>query len=306
LRQGWAKAEDKAIPVPGCILDEEQAWAAIPLIHHGRQIGIVILAAPDYRRPLDWEDFDLLRTAGNQAASSLAEALSQDALADAQRFEEFNRRFAFIVHDVKNLVSQLSLLSRNAERHADNPEFRADMVATLKGSVGKMNELLARLAPHSPARIQRIEAEPLRPILTGAIATRRRDREVQLLGDASLCALVDATALEQAVGHLVQNALDASTAAPVTVRVSGGNGTVSIAISDKGMGMDGDFIRNRLFQPFASTKPGGFGIGAFEARSLIVAMGGRLGVDSHSGKGTTFTILLPAAEPTSEPVRKRA
>ena len=306
MRQGWAKAEDKALPVPACILDEEQAWAIIPLIHHGRQIGIVILAAPDYRRPLDWEDFDLLRTAGNQAASSLAEALSQDALADAQRFEEFNRRFAFIVHDVKNLVSQLSLLSRNAERHADNPEFRADMVATLKGSVGKMNELLARLAPHSAARVQRIEAEPLRPILTGAIAARRRDREVNLLGDASLCALADATALEQAVGHLVQNALDASTAAPVTVRVSGGDGTVSIAISDKGMGMDGDFIRNRLFQPFASTKPGGFGIGAFEARSLITAMNGRISVDSRPGQGTTFTITLPAAEQAQEPKRKRA
>jgi putative PEP-CTERM system histidine kinase len=306
LRQGWAKAEDMAVPVPACILDEEQAWAVIPLIHHGRQIGIVVLAAPDYRRALDWEDFDLLRTAGHQAASSLAEALSQDALADAQRFEEFNRRFAFIVHDVKNLVSQLSLLSRNAERHADNPEFRADMIATLKGSVGKMNELLARLAPHSPARVQRIEPEALRPILTGAIALRRRDREVNLLGDASLCALADATALEQAVGHLVQNALDASSAAPVTVRVSGGDGIVSIAISDKGTGMDGDFIRNRLFQPFASTKPGGFGIGAFEARSLIAAMNGRISVDSRPGQGTTFTITLPAAEQAQEPKRKRA
>ena len=210
-------------------------------------------------------------------------------------------------------MSQLSLLSRNAERHADNPEFRADMVATLKGSVGKMNELLARLAPHSPARVQRIQAEPLRPILTGAIAARRRDREVLLLGDGSLTALADASALEQAVGHLVQNALDASTDAPVSVRIGGGfGGTVSIAVSDKGVGMDGDFIRNRLFQPFASTKSGGFGIGAFEARSLIAAMGGRLSVDSRPGQGTTFTITLPAPAPeqarlpAAEPLRKRA
>jgi putative PEP-CTERM system histidine kinase len=306
LRDGWAAPADRAIPVPACIADEEQAWGIIPLLHHERLVGIVILAAPEYRRPLDWEDFDLLRTAGNQAASSLAEALSQNALADAQRFEEFNRRFAFILHDVKNLVSQLSLLARNAERHADNPEFRADMVATLQGSVGKMNELLARLAPHSPARVQRVRPEPLRPILTGAIAARRGDREVHLLGDASLCALADATALEQAVGHLVQNALDASSAAPVTVRVGGGEGVVSIAVIDRGVGMDGDFIRNRLFQPFASTKSGGFGIGAFEARSLIAAMGGRISVDSRPGQGTTFTITLPAAEQANEPQRKRA
>jgi signal transduction histidine kinase len=92
----------------------------------------------------------------------------------------------------------------------------------------------------------------------------------------------------------------------VTVRVFPGGESVAIVIADKGVGMDSDFVRNRLFQPFSSSKRGGFGIGAFEARSLITAMGGRVGVDSSPGKGTTFTITLPAAEPASEPVRKRA
>jgi putative PEP-CTERM system histidine kinase len=306
LRRGWASARDKALPVPGWMVDDPLVWAGVPLVHQERLVGLVILAAPEYRRPLDWEDFDLLRTAGKQAASSLAEAMGQEALANAQRFEEFNRRFAFILHDIKNLVSQLSLLARNAERHADNPEFRADMVATLQSSVGKMKELLARLAPQSSARVQRIEAQALRPILADAIAARRRDREVQLLGDAGLCALVDPSALDQAVGHLLLNALDASSGTPVTVRVGSEGPNVAIAISDKGVGMDGDFIRNRLFQPFASTKPGGFGIGAFEARSLIAAMGGRLDVDSRPGAGTTFTITLPAAQAASEPLRKSA
>ncbi len=306
IRRGWANARDKALSIPKWLLDEPAVWVGIPLLHQQRLVGMVVLAAPEYRRQLDWEDFDLLRTAGDQAASSLAEALGQEALSHAQRFEEFNRRFAFILHDIKNLVSQLSLLARNAERHADNPEFRADMVATLQGSVGKMNELLARLAPHSQARVQRIEGQALRPILNAAIASRRRDREVNLLGDANVGALVDAAALEQAVGHLVQNALDASTGEPVGVRVTNEGASVSIVIADKGVGMDGDFIRNRLFQPFASTKPGGFGIGAFEAQSLITAMGGRLSVDSRPGSGSTFTILLPAAEPASEPARKRA
>jgi putative PEP-CTERM system histidine kinase len=306
LRQGWAKDADKALPVPGWMLDDKLVWVGVPLLHHQRLVGLVILAAPEYRRPLDWEDFDLLRTGGKQAASSLAEAMSQEALANAQRFEEFNRRFAFILHDIKNLVSQLSLLARNAERHADNPEFRADMVATLQSSVGKMNELLARLAPKSSARVQRVEAQPLRPILTAAIAARRRDRDVQLLGDAGLCALVDAGALEQAVEHLIQNALDASSGTPVTVRVSSDRRSTAIAVADRGVGMDGDFIRNRLFQPFASSKPGGFGIGAFEARALVTAMGGRLDVESRPGRGTTFTITLPAADTASEPERKIA
>ena len=307
LRDGWANTEDKAVPVPSGILHEPHAWAMIPLIHHERLVGIVILASPEYRRPLDWEDFDLLRTAGSQAASSLAEAHGQEALSNAQRFEEFNRRFAFIIHDVKNLVSQLSLLSRNAERHADNPEFRADMVATLKSSVEKMNDLLARLSPRSGARVQRIQAQPLRPLLTNAIAAKRGEHEVRLLGETGLWAEVDGPALEQALGHLLQNAVEAcSVTVPVTVRVTQSDGSAHISIADKGVGMDSDFLRNRLFQPFSSSKPGGFGIGAFEARSLIAAMGGRLAVDSTPGKGTTFTITLPAADAAAEPVRKRA
>jgi putative PEP-CTERM system histidine kinase len=306
LRHGWASARDKALAVPAWMTADESIWAGVPLLHQQRLVGLVLLAGPEYRRPLDWEDFDLLRTAGNQAASSLAEAMSQEALANAQRFDEFNRRFAFILHDIKNLVSQLSLLARNAERHADNPAFRADMVATLQSSVDKMKELLARLAPQSRGRVERIEAQSLRPILTEAIAAKRRDREVQLLGDASLCASVDAAALEQAVGHLLQNALDASSGTPVGIRVAADRGSVTIAIADEGVGMDGDFIRNRLFQPFASTKSGGFGIGAFEARSLITAMGGQISVDSRPGCGTTFTITLPVARAAIERSRKIA
>lgn len=304
-RRGWGANRGAGLTVPERIRDEPAAWVGIPLIHHDRLVGLVLLAAPDYRRTLDWEDFDLLRTAGRQAASSLAEAHGQQALLNAQRFEEFNRRFAFILHDVKNLVSQLSLLSRNAERHADNPEFRADMVATLKSSVGKMNELLARLAPQGRQRNERAEPTPLRDLLSATIAAMRRHHDVRLLGDTGLWALVDPLGLEQAVGHLLQNAIDASPGGqPVLVRVDRNGADVSIAIVDQGVGMDGEFIRHRLFQPFASTKRDGFGVGAFEARSLVAGMGGRLTVTSTPGRGSQFVIHLAAADVA--PLRKIA
>ncbi|MFL6767088.1 MAG: XrtA/PEP-CTERM system histidine kinase PrsK, partial [Sphingomicrobium sp.] len=222
LGGGWADARDRELDIPQPLLGEEQAWTGVPLIHDDRLVGLVLLAAPDYRRPLDWEDFDLLRAAGRQAASSLAEAHGQQALMNAQRFEDFNRRFAFILHDVKNLVSQLSLLSRNAERHADNADFRADMVATLKGSVGKMNELLARLAPTPDQRPAKPELTPIRPLVASAIAAKRRDHEVMLLGDGNLWVMADPLMLEQAIDHLVQNAVDASKPGqPVSVRMGG-------------------------------------------------------------------------------------
>ena len=302
---GWADPRDQDMGVPAALLGEEQAWTGVPLIHDDRLVGLVLLAAPDYRRPLDWEDFDLLRAAGRQAASSLAEAHGQQALSNAQRFEDFNRRFAFILHDVKNLVSQLSLLARNAERHADNAEFRTDMVATLKGSVGKMNDLLARLAPQADQRTAKLEPTELLPLVAAAIAAKRRDHDVRLLGPGDQWAMADPLSLEQAIGHLVQNAVDASTPLqPVTVRMSRTANDISIIVADQGVGMDPDFIRTRLFQPFASTKQGGFGVGAFEAKSLIAAMGGRLTVESRPGEGSSFTITLPAAR--AEPQRKSA
>ncbi|MGI8704936.1 MAG: ATP-binding protein [Sphingomicrobium sp.] len=199
------------------------------------------------------------------------------------------------------------MLTRNAERHSENAEFRVDMIATLKGSIGKMNDLLARLSPRAAARPHRVEPQPLHDILLGAIAALRAHHEFRLLGDCGQWAQVDPAALEQALGHLLQNAIEASPAdEPVTVRVSLAGDEVTIAIFDKGGGMDADFVRSQLFQPFASTKPAGFGIGAFEARALIAAMGGRIDVESRPGDGTQFTIHLTAAEPAPLKQRKIA
>ena len=60
--------------------------------------------------------------------------------------------------------------------------------------------------------------------------------------------------------------------------------------------MSPEFIRNGLFKPFVSSKNGGFGIGAFEARELIRSMGGRLDVESREGLGTRFSIHLPSID----------
>lgn len=280
------------------------AWAGVPLIHNDRLVGLVLIDHPTPRRPMDWEDFDLFRTAGIQAASYLAEAQGQEALSQARRFDEFNRRFAFIMHDIKNLVSQLSLVARNAERHAGNPEFRADMVATLQASVKKMNDLLAKLAGASGGAAEAPEPLAIRPLLDMVAETKRRQHPIEVSGDPAIAALADRERLEQALLHLVQNGIEATEGdAPVRLSCARDRAEVRIEVADSGAGMTADFVRTRLFQPFASTKPSGFGIGAFEARTLVSAMGGRLDVDSREGVGTRFTIHLPASEPAHAPQR---
>ncbi|HEY0269871.1 MAG TPA: XrtA/PEP-CTERM system histidine kinase PrsK [Sphingomonas sp.] len=294
---GPAATGDERALAPGWLIADHSIWAGVPLVHGERLTGLVLLARPAVDRRIDWEDHDLLSVAGRQVASHLAEAQGQEALAEARRFHEFNRRFAFIVHDVKNLASQLGLVARNAERHADNPAFRADMVATLRDSVQRLSDLLARLSPQQAGRADPPRAAAPMAVLETIAARMRAQHPVRLSGRPDLYALVDPARLELALGHLVQNAIEASPAdEPVWLGVERRGLEVAVTVLDRGRGMSAAFIRDGLFAPFASTKADGFGIGAFEARALVTAMGGRLEVESREGEGSRFAIVLPAVE----------
>lgn len=290
-------AQVEAAAIPAWMCARADAWVIVPLVHLDQFMGAILLARPPVDRALDWEDFDLLRIAGRQAASYLAEDRAHTALADAQRFDEFNRRFAFILHDLKNMVSQLTLVARNAERHADNPAFRADMVATLRDSSERMQALLARLSQRSvsPAETQRPVA--LDGLIDRVVASHRAGHPVRCRIEGAPVAMVQPARLATVLGHLIQNGIEASApdaAVTVTAAASAG-GSVAIEVIDQGHGMSAAFVREQLFRPFASTKPGGFGIGAHEARQLVEEMGGALHVASREGEGSTFRLLLPAA-----------
>jgi len=283
--------------VPEWLVEAEDAWALVPLIHFDRLVGCIVLARPRIMRRLDWEDFDLLRVVGQQLASYLAEQSGQQALMDASRFDEFNRRMAFVMHDIKNLASQLSLLAANAQKHADNPDFRKDMLVTLHKSSEKLNALLARLGRYGSGPV-----DAIKPVNLAVIANDLEKRFAQahpmvVNATEDVSVLAHTEALEQALIHLVQNAIDASDPkAPVTInaRMDALKGTIEIV--DAGCGMTPEFVRSGLFKPFVSSKQGGFGIGAFEAREMIKAMGGRLQVESREGVGTRFIVVFPVPE----------
>jgi putative PEP-CTERM system histidine kinase len=293
MRAGRAESVPAAA-IPAWLTENPNAWALVPLLHYERLVGVVVLSRPPVTRMLDWEDFDLLRVIGRQLASYLAEQTSQDALGEAQRFDEFNRRIAFVMHDIKNLASQLSLLARNAEKHADKPEFRADMIITLRNSTDKLQGLLNRLGRYgTQGHGQQAQVEV--DTLLQRVARQHEGRhEVVVLQRETCSVMGDAEALEQALVHLVQNAIDASAPnAPVFLDMRSDGGSAVIEVIDSGTGMSPEFIRTRLFRPFHSSKQGGFGIGAFEARELVRAMGGRLDVESREGIGTRFLVRLP-------------
>lgn len=295
VRSGHGVGEGYA-DVPDWLLDHPRAWALIPLVHYERLVGMVVLARPQMVRKFDWEDFDLLRVIGQQVASYLAENASQEALAESARFEDFHRRIAFVMHDIKNLASQFSLLARNAELHAEKPAFRADMLVTLRNSSDKLNALLARLSRYGTGAVEKMEQVAAAEVLGVVMDRFRANHQVVLAETCDVTITASRHSLEQVLMHLVQNAIDASRAdSPVFVTLTLDGLHARFEVLDSGSGMSADFVRNRLFKPFVSTKTGGFGIGAFEARELVRAMRGRLDVESREGLGSRFVVRLPLA-----------
>lgn len=289
-------------PLPAWMHGIPGLWLVVPLALHGRLFGFVALASPRTPVTLNWEVFDLLRLAGSQAASCLAHGEVAERLGVARQFESFNRMSTFVVHDLKNLLSQHSLLLANAERHKDNPEFQEDMLATLAHSVQKMTGLLQRLSRGEGS--EPAAALPLADVLRRAVQAYAgaRPQPVLEIADGTLCAQADGQRLERTLGHLLQNAVEATPPdGSIVLRLARRDDCAVIEVRDTGAGMSDAFLRERLFRPFVTTKNAGMGIGVYESREYVREAGGRLEVESRPGAGTVFRIVLPLRQPSLTP-----
>lgn len=293
---------------PGWIIENARIWLVVPLIYRDSVQAFLVLGDPRVRRGLDWEDFDLLRTVGHQAASYLAEQQAMNELSDARRLEEFNRRSAFIVHDIKNIVSQMSLMMQNAQRFGDNPEFQKDMLATVGNSVARMKELLERFKAAQEEQAQEAADQASLSEIIRQVADNWRkqkaDMRVEINGTVAMP--VDRENMISVLDHLLQNAIEAAGAdGTVLLRQTLKDNEVFIEIEDDGPGMDQEFVEAHLFRPLKSEKESGYGLGAYQTRQLVREMGGRLEVSSEVGRGTTMRVILPVGTEESWPLRKR-
>lgn len=277
------------------------AWLLVPLFHDGALCGLLLLQQPRAPREINWEDRDLLKTAATQAASYLALAEASAALASARQFEAFNRLSAYVVHDLKNVVGQLSLVTANAKRFGQNPAFMADAMGTVENAVGKMQKMLAQLRQGRQLQ-QSATAVRLLPVVEEVLRHRGKERPVPELLPGHECEGVSVVAERERLGavieHVVQNAQEATAADGwVRLRLALSGQYVLLEIEDNGCGMDERFIRDRLFKPFDTTKGNaGMGIGAYECREFLRAIGGDVQVSSTPGAGTLFRLQMPKAE----------
>ncbi|NIR32685.1 MAG: PEP-CTERM system histidine kinase PrsK [Gammaproteobacteria bacterium] len=288
---------------PDCFDALRDPWLVVPLLQHNELLGFVVLARSRTLRDLNWEDMDLLKTLGREAASYLAVLRLSQELGEARQVEAFNRLSAYVVHDLKNLVAQLSLVVSNAKKHRDNPDFMRDAIDTVDNATRKMNRLLEdlRKGRADGAGREHVELVSLLEEVRAAHGSRKPvpalDCTEEILG---VC--TDHDRLAAVLGHIVQNAQEATPpGGKVTISLRRDGTWALIEIQDTGKGMDAGFIAERLFRPFDTTKGNaGMGIGAYQSREFVRAEGGDIEVQSEPGKGTTFRLRLPVAV-TREP-----
>jgi putative PEP-CTERM system histidine kinase len=283
-----------------------EAWLVVPFRYRSSVAGFALINQPRSERKLNWEDKDLISLVALQLAAYLVQQETAQALMDARQLEQFNKRFAFILHDTKNAIGQLTLLVRNAEQFGHEEEFRKDMIATLRNSVEKLQALLASLtggpvAGAAPAATP--ASVDLEKIAAGFAQERLRmgfNLQVETDGPA-VARLGDSRAFIGVLEHVVANALEATPpGTPVSLRIAHSGDSVFLTVQDQGPGMSENFIANDLFRPLKSTKKTGFGIGAFQAREIMRDLGGDVEIRSKLGEGTAVTLILPAFAPERE------
>jgi putative PEP-CTERM system histidine kinase len=295
----------------------KRPWLVLPLVDQGGLRGFVILAQPRSPRELNWEDRDLLRTAARQVAGYVALADASDTLVSSRQFDAFNRLSAYLVHDLKNVSAQLGLVTANAARHKSNPAFIEDALKTVDNARQRMDRLLDQLRRAEPAPEARPEPCDLAEVLRAAVASCIGRAPIPTLDLPSRACPVSAnpSRLSMVIVNLINNAQEASADdgdIRVTLTVDGG--CAKLVVRDRGCGMDDNFLRERLFRPFATTKGNaGMGIGMHETRDYIESIGGMLEVISEPGVGTEVTVTLPllageiaALAPASGQVRHAA
>ncbi len=289
------------LSLPQWLQEIEQAWLIVPLNVGDEMIGFVVLARARTHLEVNWEVNDLLKTAGRQAASFLAQMQATEALLEVRKFDAFNRMSAFVVHDLKNIVTQLSLMMKNAQRHSQNPEFQKDMLLTVENSLDRMRQMMLQLREGAtpPGTAVGVNLCEVVARIEAMAASRGRTLEVAIVHRIGTRGHEER--LERVIGHVVQNAFDATNASG-RVRLSLGRqgGQARIEVADTGQGMSREFIRDRLFKPFQTTKEAGMGIGAYESFQYIQELGGKIEVDSELSKGTKVTMLLPLFELQTE------
>jgi len=276
-------------------------------------IGLLWLSDKRADEEYTSEDLEFLGAMARQLAASLWFARLADQLAETRQLESLHRLSSFVLHDIKNQVSGLSLMLENARRHMGDPDFQRDALRVIERTVRNLQQLMdhvagvSRAPVVSPGRVaveqvltRAAEGAGLKPGDNSGVTLRMERRGPDE-------AVLDGEQMVRVLTNLLVNAREAiEGGGQITVTTTSEEGDGErrwwvMRVHDTGRGMSEDFIRRQLFRPFATTKPSGLGVGLAQSRAIVEAHGGMIRAESRPGTGTRFEVRIPQRD-TPQPV----
>jgi putative PEP-CTERM system histidine kinase len=267
----------------------------VPIFMNKTVYGFFLLALPEEKGLLNWEDRDLLFSITKQLSNYLSLNEAKDRLAESKQFDAFNQMSAFLVHDLKNIQAQLALINGNAKRHKDNPAFIADVFETVESATYRLDKVLMQLRNKQVAQSTNNTIDVKK--LIDKVVKQRNTQLPKVIAntDVDISISINEEMLASVLNHLLQNSQEATLDDGwVNITAVLSNNTLCIDIIDNGCGMSESFIVNRLFKPFDTTKGNaGMGIGVYEAKQFIEGVNGTMNVVSEENEGSQFKIVIP-------------
>jgi hypothetical protein len=272
-----------------------------PLCSAGRTVGLLTVGPDRSGRIYDREAREFLRVVAAHAASEFHKSELLASLVATKEAEAFRTFSTFLLHDLKNFASTLSLIAKNAERHQDNPDFQKDAVRSVFETAEKMKRLCNTLRTFSSALAASKKPQDLNQLVRSVVAELGGGADSNLslsLGSLPL-GLLDAEEVARVLQNLLLNAREASTSeGTIIISTTHKDGRIELAVQDNGRGMSREFVEKHLFQPFHTTKSDGLGIGLYQTKRIVEAHKGTIKVESEPGKGTLVRVSFPALSET--------
>lgn len=271
-----------------------------PIISRQTLVGILILQTnTNEAEPLA----GFLETVASPLAMAVQNCRFTQQLVRSREMESFHKIASYVLHDLKNSVGMLDMLLSNARSNIDNPDFQQSMIRTIGDAVGRQRRIISRLSePKAGETLSRTEID-LNQLLDRVIDKVQVNKVERIEFVDSRTEVPTITANSQQLMSVFENLIvNAMEAMPVggqlkleseCVDKTSGGKEIVIRVTDAGVGMSREFIDNKLFKPFTSTKKKGLGIGMYQTYEAIKQMEGDIAVVSEEGQGTTFSVTLP-------------
>ncbi|MGH7805033.1 MAG: two-component system sensor histidine kinase NtrB [Candidatus Binatia bacterium] len=283
----------------------EESVVALPLRTKDRVVGILFVQRDG--APLRPHEVALLELLAQQAAIAIENAaLFAEARAASERMRHsdklsaLGRLSAGLAHELRNPLNTLNVLTfAMRERSEVNASSRADL-DVIHSEIQRMNLLLDQFLDFARPRRPRFERHRVEEIVVETVtlvAPEAGKRTIELetrLSPSTPHVWADGDQLKQVFLNLALNALQAMPeGGRLVVESAVTQGGVVVRFRDTGIGIP-DEIRDRLFEPFCTSRTGGTGLGLAVALRIVDAHSGDLSVESEPGRGTTASVWLPS------------